>query len=101
MAGGSSPYVFARDRFRCQYCGGRFSISELTRDHVIPRAQGGTTIWENVTTACKDCNHKKADRTPRQARMRLKSQPHKPDWVPVFSLKVRAAPEAWKPYVGN
>ena len=39
--------------------------SELTFDHVIPRAQGGRTTWENVATACAPCNLKKGGRTPR------------------------------------
>ena len=35
--------VFLRDRFRCQYCGGRFQAHELTFDHVRPRCDGGLT----------------------------------------------------------
>ena len=30
--------------------------SELTFDHVVPRAQGGRTTWDNVATACAPCN---------------------------------------------
>ena len=45
--------LFLRDRFRCVYCG---SGRELTFDHVVPRAQGGRTTWENVATACAPCN---------------------------------------------
>jgi HNH endonuclease len=33
--------VFLCDRFRCQYCGGKFSSAELTFDHVLPRSRGG------------------------------------------------------------
>jgi 5-methylcytosine-specific restriction endonuclease McrA len=40
--------VFLRDRFRCQYCGGKFAASELTFDHVVPRSRGGVTCWENI-----------------------------------------------------
>ena len=36
--------VFARDGNRCQYCGKRFSTSELSLDHVRPRSQGGAVI---------------------------------------------------------
>ena len=35
--------VFLRDRFICQYCGGRYSVEELTFDHVIPKSRGGET----------------------------------------------------------
>ena len=53
--------LFLRDKFRCVYCGSR---RELTFDHVIPRAQGGRTTWENVATACAPCNLRKGGRTP-------------------------------------
>jgi 5-methylcytosine-specific restriction endonuclease McrA len=48
--------VFLRDGHTCQYCGGIFSPEVLTIDHVLPRAFGGGTRWENVTTACSFCN---------------------------------------------
>jgi 5-methylcytosine-specific restriction endonuclease McrA len=51
--------VFLRDRFRCQYCGGKFAASELTFDHVIPRSRGGQTSWENIVAACGPCNTRK------------------------------------------
>src|SRR4051795_8586412 len=53
--------LFLRDRFSCVYCGSR---RELTFDHVVPRAQGGRTTWENVATACAPCNLRKGGRTP-------------------------------------
>ncbi len=58
--------VFLRDRFCCQYCGRRFPTPELTFDHVMPRARGGRTSWENVVTACQACNLAKADQLPRR-----------------------------------
>ena len=60
--------LFLRDRFSCVYCGSR---RELTFDHVIPRAHGGRTTWENVATACAPCNLRKGGRTPTEARMPL------------------------------
>lgn len=56
--------ILLRDRFRCQYCGEAFQAHELTYDHVIPRAQGGRTVWSNIVTACLRCNAQKADRLP-------------------------------------
>jgi 5-methylcytosine-specific restriction endonuclease McrA len=53
-----------RDRFRCQYCGERFPADELTFDHVVPRAHGGKTVWENILTACIACNGRKGSRHP-------------------------------------
>ncbi|AFK55013.1 MAG: HNH endonuclease [Tistrella sp.] len=71
--------VFLRDRFRCQYCGRRFATEELTFDHVVPRARGGTTTWQNVVTACTACNTAKGARTPEQCGLTLRSVPKAPD----------------------
>jgi 5-methylcytosine-specific restriction endonuclease McrA len=51
--------VYLRDRYRCQYCGAPFPTEELTLDHVIPRANGGKTVWENILACCVGCNSKK------------------------------------------
>lgn len=51
--------VFLRDRFKCQYCGTKFPSQDLTFDHVVPRASGGTTTWENIVASCEGCNSKK------------------------------------------
>lgn len=63
--------IFVRDQYRCQYCGVRKSASELTLDHITPRAQRGQTTPENLATACVECNTRKGNRTPQQARMPL------------------------------
>lgn len=56
-----SPFnVKLRDNFTCQYCGKVFSEKSLTMDHVIPRAKGGKTGWNNIVAACKECNQGKA-----------------------------------------
>jgi 5-methylcytosine-specific restriction endonuclease McrA len=68
--------LFLRDRFTCQYC--NVPGGELTFDHVVPRAYGGRTTWENVTTACAPCNLKKGGRTPAEAHMHLLSRPGQP-----------------------
>ena len=75
--------VFARDRYTCQYCGRRSSAKDLTLDHVVPRYRGGRHTWENLVTACRACNHRKAGRTPREARMSLRSKPVRPPVTPV------------------
>lgn len=51
--------VFLRDRFKCQYCGEKFKANDLTFDHVLPRCDGGETIWENIVAACWRCNMEK------------------------------------------
>ena len=55
--------VFLRDSFTCQYCNEKFSQHNLTFDHVVPRAKGGITSWENVVAACQRCNTLKSDKS--------------------------------------
>jgi len=70
--------IYKRDDYTCQYCGCRPGSSELSIDHVIPKSQGGETIWENCVLACVECNSKKANRTPKEANMRLLKKPVRP-----------------------
>lgn len=71
----SKHNVYLRDLYQCQYCADTFDPSDLTIDHVVPRAMGGKTQWENVVAACKDCNEQKADKME----MRPLRDPFKPD----------------------
>ena len=96
----SRQNVLARDRWRCQYCGDKRPIAELTYDHVVPRAQGGKTYWENIVTAYRECSGRKANRTPHQAGMKLLQQPFKPTWVPLFTIQLRGPlPDQWPSYL--
>lgn len=70
--------LFRRDHHVCAYCGDEFSPVDLTRDHVQPRSRGGTNDWVNSVTACKSCNHRKANRTPEEANMQLLYVPYRP-----------------------
>jgi len=54
--------VFLRDDFSCQYCGRKHSPEDLTFDHVIPRAAGGRSGFENICAACIPCNTRKGHR---------------------------------------
>ena len=67
--------LFLRDEFCCQYCG---KSGEMTFDHVIPRARGGRTTWENVVAACSPCNLYKGAKTLKQAGMNLRISPRQP-----------------------
>lgn len=71
--------VFLRDRFSCQYCSTAGPASELTFDHVIPRARGGRTNWDNVVAACTSCNLRKGSRLHQEAGMPLLRHPFEPD----------------------
>lgn len=49
--------VFRRDGFRCQYCGRHGGKNtQLEIDHLVPISKGGTNLFENLITACKECN---------------------------------------------
>ena len=93
--------IYARDNYRCLYCGKKASISELTYDHVVPRSQGGLTEWTNIVTCCYLCNRKKGGRTPREAGMALLAQPNQPNWVPAVAIRIslRSIPDAWRDYL--
>lgn len=68
--------IFLRDHHTCQYCGKQ--TRDLTIDHVMPRHRNGGHSWENLVSACRLCNHRKAGRTPDEAHMQLLNQPHRP-----------------------
>jgi 5-methylcytosine-specific restriction endonuclease McrA len=94
--------IFARDGNRCQYCGHRFPTSELSLDHVVPRALGGQSTWENLVCACTACNARKGGRTPDASRMRLMRKPVKPKRNPVFRLSLGSKKyQSWKQFVTN
>ena len=97
----SRANIFARDSYTCQYCGEKFRSEDLTFDHVTPAAKGGNKTWENIVTACIDCNNKKANRTPDEARMRLLKKPEKPRWMPTVTITIgiKNTPESWRDYL--
>ena len=74
----TNPKLFARDRCVCAYCGGRFGLDDLTREHVIPTSRGGNDSWMNCITACRPCNGRKGNRLPEEARMPLLYLPYVP-----------------------
>jgi 5-methylcytosine-specific restriction endonuclease McrA len=92
--------IYKRDKSTCQYCGTRPGVQELTIDHILPRSQGGISSWENCVLACIDCNSRKADRTPEQARMPLRQAPQRPRWRPAYALRgVRI--DSWARFVSE
>jgi len=92
--------IFKRDHWACQYCGCQPGSDELTIDHVTPRSHGGTSTWENCVLACIDCNKRKADRTPRQAGMKLRTAPVRPAWQPFYARDNRRI-ESWSKFISE
>ena len=97
----SRANVYSRDGYRCQYCGQKCTTDELTYDHVVPRSQGGHTVWANIVSCCVECNARKGGRTPEQAKMRLLKKPAQPTAVQKwqFDFPKGKIPEAWRDYV--
>jgi 5-methylcytosine-specific restriction endonuclease McrA len=79
--------VAKRDHYTCQYCGTQPGWEAVTIDHILPRAQGGSSSWANCVAACDRCNAKKANRTPEQAGMRLRKRPSRPEWRPFYAAQ--------------
>ncbi len=71
----SRKNILLRDRNTCQYCGTALGSGELTLDHVTPRSRGGASTWENLVACCHVCNHKKGNRLPVEAGMKLLREP--------------------------
>ncbi len=74
--------VWLRDKGRCQYCDTKLRMDEFTYDHVVPFSKKGKTSWLNIVVACVSCNHRKANRTPVEANMRLLREPSRPVYLP-------------------
>lgn len=92
--------IYMRDGNRCQYCSWSGPRTDLNLDHVVPRAQGGRSSWENVVCCCIKCNLKKGARTPEQANMRLAKKPERPRWTPTFRAQGDAIRyREWLPFL--
>ena len=89
--------LFARDGWRCQYCGS--NGGKLTLDHIVPRSRGGDSIWENVVTSCAPCNLRKGDRAPEEVGMRLITRPTIPAPALFVTLAAPSIPDRWEPYL--
>jgi 5-methylcytosine-specific restriction endonuclease McrA len=89
--------LFARDGWRCVYCGE--NGGRLTLDHVVPRSRGGDSVWENVVTSCAPCNLRKGNRLLEEASMTLRSTPRAPAPVLFIHLATPKVPDGWQPYL--
>jgi 5-methylcytosine-specific restriction endonuclease McrA len=90
--------LFARDNWKCVYCG--TSTGRMTLDHVIPRSRGGESVWENVVTSCAPCNLRKADRLPHEAGMLPRTRPRPPAPLVFITLAAPEVHPAWELYLG-
>ena len=99
--------VLVRDGYTCIYCGiqpgmmsrGKVMIkSAFTIDHILPRSRGGRDTWSNTACACADCNHKKGNRLPHEAGLKLAWEPKTPR-TSYLVIALGTGPDAWKRYI--
>lgn len=92
--------LFLRDEFCCQYCGAK---TDLTFDHVIPRAAGGVTSWRNVVAACSPCNLRKGSQSLHQSGLRLNKPPRQPEAAALHNTGRKFPPnhlhESWMDFL--
>ena len=88
--------IFKRDGFQCQYCAKK---EHLTLDHVVPKTKGGSSTWENLTTACNRCNARKGGQTPKEADMMLVNKPFRPTYNSFIKNNSGFVCEEWLPYL--
>lgn len=89
--------VFIRDQYTCQYCGKQ--TRELTLDHLTPRHLGGKHRWDNIVSACKVCNQRKAGRSPKEAGMKLLRKPFQPSPACHYVIHPFPTPPEWEKYL--
>ena len=75
-----------RDNNRCQYTGKVLKPEEGSLDHVVPRSRGGKDEWENLVWSSKAVNTKKGNHLPREAGLKLLTEPRAPKELPVSAL---------------
>jgi 5-methylcytosine-specific restriction endonuclease McrA len=92
----TNTFLFARDHYRCQYCGRHRSQLRgrefLTRDHIIPMSRGGGNTWQNVVTACSPCNNRKGSNLPDEVGMHALHLPLEPNYVELVWAVRRITP---------
>lgn len=81
----SKRAVLSRDEYTCSYCGEYGD----TVDHIVPKSQGGASTWGNLTTACRACNSKKANKSLKEVGFRSPKIPK--SFVPRRNLVMQDA----------
>jgi 5-methylcytosine-specific restriction endonuclease McrA len=99
--------VLVRDSFTCIYCGVQpgqimrgklLAKSDFTVDHVIPKSRGGRDTWTNTACACYACNHRKGDRLPHEAGMKMAWEPKTPR-TSYLVVAIGSGNDAWRRYI--
>jgi hypothetical protein len=89
-------YLYKRYKGRCQICGDKFDMKDMTIEHIYPKSKGGTKESHNVTLTCQTCNCKKAAIYPYKNYKGEELGPSNP--YPFFHAFQNCRPE-WKPFL--
>ena len=57
-------YLLEKFGRKCFYCGKK--DTPLEKEHILPKAKGGTNRVSNLTISCRDCNIEKGNRHPNE-----------------------------------
>lgn len=99
--------VLVRDEYTCIYCGIKpgmiqrgkvLTKSDMTIDHILPKSRSGRDTWSNTACSCAACNHRKGDRLPHEAGMRLKWEPKIPR-TSYLVIALGTGPAVWRRYI--
>lgn len=73
----------------CAYChtSESLTVTIFEIEHILPRAAGGETAFENLCLACPSCNRYKSDRTTGENDVRL-FHPQQDVWAEHFDWSV-------------
>ncbi len=99
--------VLVRDDYTCIYCniepgmlqkGKVLTKTDFTIDHILPKSRNGKDNWSNTACACAVCNHKKGNRLPHEAGMKLLWEPKTPR-TSYLVIALGTGPTVWKRYI--
>jgi 5-methylcytosine-specific restriction endonuclease McrA len=88
--------IYRRDNYECVYCGCS-NQRTLTLDHVIPQSKGGKDAWDNLVTACRPCNHAKADLTLEEYGKEI-PEPKRPHYL-MLMRSMTYIPKEWETFL--
>ena len=91
--------IIWRDKNICQYCGRRFTLPELTMDHIIPQCKGGEDTWTNLVACCKGCNSDKGFKSLKEFGKKPLTKPKKPAITIRDYYRQIRFPKIWDKYI--
>ena len=67
------------------------------------RSKGGKTTWDNVITACSDCNTSKGNKTLKEMKLSISKEPFEPS-ISYLQEKIKKYPpnylhDSWKDFL--